>query len=105
MFGFPRWKISGINGNSGCLPFITIPQISGNFKIFIWKISIRSKCECLARVFAMVVLQLLLIDKILEDGKFYKMVEDNDDIIVSSAIFTFMKRNLWFGAIRVIFYD
>ena len=53
----------------------------------------------------MVVLQLLLIDKILEDGKFYKMVEDNDDIIVSSAIFTFMKRNLWFGAIRVIFYD
>ena len=50
----------------------------------------------------MVALQLLLIDVILEDGEFYRMVED-DDIIVFSAIFTFMKRNLQFTAIGVIY--
>ena len=41
----------------------------------------------------------------LEDGKFYKIVEGDNYIIVFSAIPTFMKRNPYFSAVRVIFYD
>ena len=52
----------------------------------------------------MAALQLLLIDKILEDGEFY-MVGDDDDIIAFSAIYAFMKRNFQFSSIPVIFYD
>ena len=46
----------------------------------------------LANMFAMAALQFLLIDKIFENGEFYRMVE-NDDIIVFSTISTFKNKS------------